>query len=192
MIGPVLPPLPGKGTTMTGRNLLLPLLLSMLLPTACAQDATRRTPPPDTVQRVDLTRYVGVWHEIARYPNRFQKECRVSTASYSIRDDGAITVVNRCSTDSGDKEARGIARVVDPATNARLRVSFFRPFYGDYWILDLGTDYEYAVVGTPDRKYLWILCRTPMMDTRLYGKLLEKIRGQGFDPDRLLLTGKVA
>jgi apolipoprotein D and lipocalin family protein len=177
---------------MTKRHLFLPLLFSMLLPTACAQDAARRAPPPDTVQRVDLTRYVGVWHEIARYPNRFQKECRESTASYTIRDDGAITVVNRCRTDSGDKEARGIAKVVDSVTNARLKVSFFRPFYGDYWIFDLGTDYEYAVVGTPDRKYLWILSRTPVMDARLYEKLLEKIRGQGFDPKRLLVTGAVA
>lgn len=163
----------------------------MLLPTACARDAARRTPPPDTVPHVDLNRYVGTWYEIARYPNRFQKECRESTAFYSIRDNGAITVVNRCRTDSVDKEARGIAKVVDSTTNARLKVSFFRPFYGDYWILDLGADYDYAVVGTPDRKYLWILSRTPMMDARLYEKLLEKIRGQGFDPQRLLVTGKV-
>ena len=177
---------------MTRRHLLLPFLFSMLLPTACAQDAALRAPYPETVPRVDLMRYAGNWHEIARYPNRFQKECRESTASYTIRDDGAITVVNRCRTDSGDKEAWGIAKVVDSVTNARLKVSFFRPFYGDYWILDLGTEYEYAVVGTPDRKYLWILSRTPMMNALLYKVLLEKIRMQGFDPERLLITGTVA
>ncbi|MRR07394.1 MAG: hypothetical protein EG828_10710 [Deltaproteobacteria bacterium] len=126
------------------------------------------------------------WYEIARYPNNFQKDCRKSSAFYSLREDGRVTVVNRCSRDSGKEEAHATAKVVDSTTNARLKVSFFWPFYGDYWILALDDEYSYAVVGTPDRKYLWILSRTPEMEESLYNNLLLKIQEQGFEPNRLL------
>ncbi len=164
---------------------LLPLAVIIFLLLACTRKGTLR-PPPETVPEVDLSRYMGTWYEIARYPNNFQKECRESTATYTLREDGRVTVVNRCRKDSGKEEAHATAKVVDRTTNAKLKVSFFWPFYGDYWILDLGTDYDYAVVGTPDRKYLWILSRTPEMEESLYERLLLKIRDQGFDPDRLL------
>lgn len=146
-------------------------------------------PPLKTVASVDLKRYGGIWYEIARYPNSFQKGCLGSTASYTLRDDGEIDVVNRCrdAEDGRTRQVKGRAWVVDPATNARLKVSFFWPFRGDYWIIDLGNEYEYAVVGTPNRKYLWILSRTPALDDSLYAAIMERVRRQGFDPGNVVL-----
>jgi len=169
---------------MSLKHLLLFAVIGILL-LACPQKGTYLK-PPDTVPRVDLSRYMGTWYEIARYPNNFQKDCRKSSAFYSLREDGSVTVVNRCSRDSGKEEAHATAKVVDSTTNARLKVSFFCPFYGDYWILAMDDEYSYAVVGTPDRKYLWILSRTPEMEESLYNNLLLKIQEQGFEPKRLL------
>jgi apolipoprotein D and lipocalin family protein len=141
-------------------------------------------PPLQTVQQVDLKRYLGQWYEIARYPNRFQKNCQESSASYALRDDGDIEVLNRCK-DSGDgkqRQSKGHAWVVDSASNAKLKVSFFWPFRGDYWIIELGKEYEYAVIGTPNRKYFWILSRTRTMDDTLYAAILQRAKQQGFDP----------
>jgi len=141
-------------------------------------------PPLQTVQQVDLKRYLGQWHEIARYPNRFQKGCLESSASYALRDDGDIEVLNRCK-DSGDgkqRQSKGHAWVVDSVSNAKLKVSFFWPFRGDYWIIELGREYEYAVIGTPNRKYFWILSRTRSMDDTLYTAILQRAKQQGFDP----------
>ena len=143
--------------------------------------------PPPTVDRVDLARYMGTWHEIARYPNRFQKDCTCATATYSLRPDGKVSVLNQCLTaDGASRSARGRAKVVDTATNARLKVSFFWPFYGDYWILDLDPDYQRVLVGTPNRKYLWILSRQPRMSPETYARLEARARELGFDPARLL------
>ena len=100
-------------------------------------------------------------------------------------------MVNRCNRDSLDGRetiARGRARVIDRETNARLKVSFFRPFWGDYWIIDLDPEYRYAVVGHPNRKYLWILCRTRTMDLLVYSGILERLTAQGYDIGRLQVT----
>jgi len=148
-------------------------------------------PPLRTVARVDLTRYAGTWYEIARYPNRFQKDCVATTATYTLRPDGRVTVVNRCRSktlDGKPKEAKGIAWVVDTASNAKLKVRFFWPFSGDYWIIDLGKDYEYAVVGHPKRSYLWILSRTPTLDEAVYQGILKRITAQGYDLKPLIKT----
>jgi apolipoprotein D and lipocalin family protein len=148
-------------------------------------------PPLQTVPSVDLSRYAGTWYEIASYAQRFQKGCTGTSATYTLRDDGNVDVLNRCARDSlGGRVtiARGRARVVDTNTNAKLKVSFFWPFWGDYWIIDLGRDYEYAVVGHPGRKYLWILSRTPAMDTTAYEGILERLRAQGYDTSRLVRT----
>ncbi|HOP41182.1 MAG TPA: lipocalin family protein [Geobacteraceae bacterium] len=161
------------------------LSVFLLVLPSCARKGDRRA-PPETAARVNLSRYMGTWYEIARYPNDFQKGCRQSTATYTLRDDGRVTVVNRCRVESGNKEAHGTAKVVDPTTNAKLKVTFFWPFYGDYWILDLGEHYDYAIVGTPDRNYLWILSRTPEMSELLYQRLCLKIKQLGFDPERLI------
>lgn len=147
-------------------------------------------PPLQTVPRVELSRYLGVWYEIARYPNRFQKGCLGSTARYSLREDGEIDVLNSCRSekDGSLREAKGRAWVVDAVSNARLKVSFFWPFRGDYWIIDLGEEYEYAVIGTPDRNYLWILSRTPVMNSDVYEGILQRVEKQGFVRNNLVKT----
>jgi apolipoprotein D and lipocalin family protein len=159
----------------------------------CAQTTTQRLglPPPRTVERVDLGRYAGTWYEIASFPQRFQRGCTATTASYAIRPDGEIDVVNTCrlgSPEGKEKSARGRARVVDLATGARLEVSFFRPFWGDYWILDLGPGYEYAVVGHPSRDYLWILARAPALDPAVYEAIVGRLEAQGYETRRLVRT----
>lgn len=145
-------------------------------------------PPLQTVQQVDLKRYLGQWYEIARYPNRFQKNCLESSASYTLRDDGDIEVLNRCTDSETGKhrQAKGHAWVVDTTSNAKLKVSFFWPFRGDYWIIELGSEYEYAVIGTPNRKYFWILSRTRTMDHTLYATILQRAKQQGFDPAQVV------
>jgi apolipoprotein D and lipocalin family protein len=148
-------------------------------------------PPLDVVEEVDLDRYAGLWYEIARYPNSFERGCVGVTAEYAPRDDGRIDVVNTCIESTLDGPARtieGTARVVDPATNAKLKVTFFWPFEGDYWIIDLAEDYSYAVVGSPDRQFLWILSRTPAMDDALYQQILDSLPERSFDPGRLDLV----
>lgn len=144
----------------------------------------------EVVPSVDLSKYVGRWYEIARLPNSFQKKCADSvTANYSLRPDGKIEVVNRCRKASGEyTTAKGKAKIVDKKTNAKLKVTFFWPFYGNYWILDLGPNYEYAVVGEPGRKYLWILSRSPAMDETLYQQLLKKMAARGFKTESMIRT----
>ncbi len=147
----------------------------------------------NVVPYVKIEQYVGTWHEIARYPNSFQKDCVATTATYTLDKDGKIKVVNRCrlgSVDGKEKTARGKAWVVDETSNAKLKVQFFWPFSGDYWIIQLDKDYQYAVVGHPKRKYLWILSRTPEMDEKLYHEILQKLVRQGYDPQRLITAAQ--
>jgi apolipoprotein D and lipocalin family protein len=152
--------------------------------------APARSTDLTTVSAVDLNRYLGTWYEIARYPNRFQKQCvGDTTASYSLREGGGINVVNRCRTKGGKiDEAKGRAKIVDQQSKAKLKVTFFWPFYGDYWIIGLDRDYRYAVVSDPNRKYLWILSRTPKMDPNLYDEAIRTIREKGLDPAKLITT----
>ena len=148
----------------------------------------------EVVNSVDLIRYAGRWFEIARLPNRFEKKCADSvTATYTLRTDGKIEVVNRCRKSSGEyTTAKGKAKIVDKQTNAKLKVTFFWPFYGDYWILDLGLNYEYAVVGDPSREYLWILSRSPRIEESLYQQLLAKMAARGFKTERMIRTSQPA
>ncbi len=159
---------------------------ALLLLAACAGQA-KVVSPVHTVPSVDLARYAGLWHEIARYPNIFQKGCRDSTATYRLRPDGEMDVINRClkGADGKSSEVKGHAWPADSGDMTRLKVSFFWPFRSDYWIIDLGDNYEYAVVGTPDREYLWILARQPKLSAELYGSILRRVEQQGFDPARL-------
>ena len=158
--------------------------------------AAQTAKPVGTVPFVDLNRYVGDWFEIARYPNRFQRRCVGDVrASYARRADGRLDVVNQCRTDDGRIQARGIARVVDDRTFARLKVRFapawlgFLPFvWGDYWIIGLAEDYSWAVVGSPDREYLWILSRTPRLDEARAAAARGVARANGFDVERLIQT----
>lgn len=142
-----------------------------------------------TVKSVDLKSYAGTWYEIARYEHFFEKGCKNVTATYELKNDGNIKVINRC-TDIGSnekKEAIGVA-YADDSTNSKLKVSFFRPFYGDYYILDLAQDYSHALVGSPDREYLWILARDKSIDESLKEYLLKKVSDLGFDRDKFLWT----
>jgi apolipoprotein D and lipocalin family protein len=159
----------------------------------CAPTTTERLGlgPLRTVAEVDLNRYLGSWYEIASFPQSFQAGCTGSTATYSSRDDGEIDVLNRCfleRLDGEEKTANGRARVVDEKTRAKLEVSFFRPFWGDYWIVDLAPDYSYAVVGHPSRDYLWILSRSATMDPATYQGILDRLKAQGYELDRLQRT----
>lgn len=166
-------------------------LITLLMFTGFAAMALEgRKDDLDVVPSVDLNRYVGRWYEIARLPNGFQKKCADTvSANYTLRADGKIEVLNRCRKASGEfTTAKGKAKIVDKKTNAKLKVTFFWPFYGDYWILDLGPNYEYAVVGEPDRKYLWILSRSPQMDEALFQELLQKMAGKGFNTEKIIRT----
>jgi len=148
-------------------------------------------PPLAVVDYVDLTRYAGKWYEIARYPNSFERGCVGVTAEYTLQDDGRVAVLNTCvesSLDGPERPIRGSARVVDSTTNAKLKVTFFWPFEGDYWIIDLDEDYTYAVVGEPSRQFLWILSRAPQMDDETYERIIESLPDYGYDPDRLILV----
>ena len=169
----------------------------VLVTTGCAATTTERLrlPPLETVARVDLSRYLGIWYEIASFPQSFQRGCTVTTAAYAVRPDGDIDVLNRCrvgSIDGKEKSALGRARVVDRSTNARLEVSFFRPFWGDYWIIDLADDYSYSVVGHPGRDYLWILSRTPTMAEATFQAIVARLEAQGYETARLKRTVQVA
>jgi apolipoprotein D and lipocalin family protein len=174
-------------------KLIIALTLTLLVVFQIKQSrAAAGSPPLQTVAHVDLTRYVGQWYEIARYPNSFQNGCVGSSAQYTLRADGEIDVVNSCRDGkTGEtRQAKGRAWIVDPASNARLKVSFFWPFRGDYWIIDLGKEYEYAVIGTPNRNYFWILARQPTMDDAVFSTLVQRAAGQGFDPSRIRREGQ--
>jgi apolipoprotein D and lipocalin family protein len=154
---------------------------------------------PSPVESVELRRYTGLWYEIAKIPNRFQKKCaRGTTAFYSLREDGKISVVNRCLDESGKTvRAVGLAKVMDAASNARLKVSFVnvlgvRLFWGDYWIIGLEENYEYAIVGHPKRDYGWILARSPQLTAETLEDIHEQLLSQGYDPDDFVLTAQTA
>jgi apolipoprotein D and lipocalin family protein len=145
----------------------------------------------ETVSSVDLDKYMGTWYEIASFPQRFQKGCHCTTATYTKTGKDYVIVENRCRKDSvRGKESyiKGKAFVVPNTGNAKLKVQFFWPFKGKYWIIDLADDYSYAVVGHPNRKYLWILSRTPEMDEDLYRNILHRIEQKNFDISKLQKT----
>ena len=177
---------------MSKRPHLLFGLASLLAALFGCAGPDRALPPLQTVPGVDLQRYAGTWYEIANYPHPFQEGCTATTADYSLRDDGRVDVLNRCRQGGLDgelDEARGIARVVDTQSNAKLEVSFFRPFWGDYWIIELAEDYRYAVVGHPGRDYLWILSRSPTMAADDYQGILQRLEStHRYDTSRLVET----
>ena len=178
--------------------LIVPVITALFLP-GPVMPSSQGDAGVRTVPAVDLNRYAGDWFEIARFPNRFQRQCTGNvTASYARRADGRIDVVNRCRTSTGMEEARGVARVVDEKTNARLKVRFAPAFlsflpsvWGDYWILALADDYSWVVVGSPDREYLWILARNPALDEASFARALAAARANGFDVDRLERTAQL-
>jgi apolipoprotein D and lipocalin family protein len=147
--------------------------------------------PLAVVPYVDLNKYVGDWYEIARLPASFEKDCYATKARYSLQPDGSVKVENSCHKGGIEgklKQATGKAVVADPVSNAKLKVQFFWPFSGDYWILELDPDYQYAVVGEPSRENLWILSRQPVLDNTIVNGLLQRARAKGFDTSKLIFT----
>lgn len=144
-----------------------------------------------TVASVDLNKYAGTWYEIAKIPNSFEKGLKCITATYSLRSDGKIGVQNKGHKESDPvkiKESNGKAWVPDPAYPGRLKVQFFWPFAGNYYILDLDANYQFVLIGDPSRNFLWILCRTKQMDTAIYQRLTAKAKAFGFDISRIKKT----
>jgi apolipoprotein D and lipocalin family protein len=151
--------------------------------------------PPKTVDYVDITRYAGLWYEIARFPTPFDEDAVAVTAEYTLNDNGTIRVLNKGLVGSLDGEPtsiQGVARVVNKRTNAKLAVRFDRAGIENaefpYWIIELGEDYDYAAVSNPGKSVLYILCRTPAMDAQLYGDLVQQLAARGFNTDKLELT----
>ncbi len=175
----------------------LSALCVCLLGLACATSTTQRLGlrPLQTVAQVDLQRYLGTWYEIASFMESYEKDCFGTYAVYTLRPDGNIDVLNSCHKGSltGDvKTAHGEARVVDEQTHAKLKVNFFGPFWGDYWVLELGDNYEYAVVGHPSRDHLWILSRTPRMEAQRYADILQRLKAAGYETEKLRPTPQPA
>jgi apolipoprotein D and lipocalin family protein len=139
---------------------------------------------PSVVSTVDLKRYQGIWYEIARLPNFFEKKLKCTSATYSLRDDGKITVINAgyyITDPQKSTSSKGVAWIPDKKSPGKLKVQFFWPFSGDYWIMYLDEDYKYVLVGDPANKYLWILAREKKMDDTTYKMLLQKAIDNGYD-----------
>jgi apolipoprotein D and lipocalin family protein len=170
------------------RYLLLPMILLLA---ACSppRDRLAGDEPPQTVEAVDLARYDGLWFEIVRADHGFERDCQGVTAFYTPQPDGTVEVINRCWKGSLEGEldiAEGRARYPDPADTAKLEVSFFGPFYGDYWVIDLAEDYSWAVVSEPQGRYLWILARDPQPGDAFIAARLSDLEARGFDTAGLI------
>ncbi len=147
------------------------------------------TAVPEPAKSVDLSRYTGRWYELARYEQGFQKGCDGVTADYTLRADGKIDVLNRCRKPDGKiSDAKGKAKIVDTDTNAKLKVSFFGPFYGDYWVLDRADDYSWAIIGEPSGRYLWILSREAEPPPAKLADLIARAGSLGYDTNYLRVT----
>jgi len=147
-----------------------------------------------TVPTVDLKKYAGTWYEIASYPQRFQKGCHGTTAEYTWNEKGYVIVENRCNKGSltgKPSSIKGKAFVEKNSGNAKLKVQFFWPFKGKYWIIDLADDYSYAVVSHPNKNYLWILSRTAKIQDVTYQQILSRLKEKGFDLTKIQLTEQV-
>jgi len=165
------------------RKALFILISIMMFSTAFSQKI------PFVVANVDLKRYQGKWYEIARLPNYFERKLKCTSATYTLRDDGKITVLNAGNyiTDfQKTSSARGVACIPDKNSPSKLKVQFFWPFSGDYWIMDLDKDYRYVLVGDPDLKYLWILAREKVMDEKTYRMLLQKAIDNGYSVETII------
>lgn len=160
------------------KKTLLILFAMMLFSSANSQKT------PSVVTSVDLNRYKGKWYEIARLPNYFERKLKCTSAEYTLREDGKITVVNAgnyITEPTKSTSAKGVAWIPDKNSPAKLKVQFFWPFSGDYWIMYLDKDYRYVLVGEPALKYLWILAREKQMDEPTYKMLLQKAVDNGYD-----------
>jgi apolipoprotein D and lipocalin family protein len=183
---------------MVIKRLALGLLaISAITPAiAYAADSTTdaAAKPLQAIEALNVSRYMGRWYEISRYPNRFQKKCVSDTqALYALEPDGTIAVTNSCKVESGEiDQARGVARQIGPSNSPKLEVrfapawlSFIPVVWGDYGVIDIDPGYQLAAIGEPKREYLWILSRTPKVAPQDYSALLGRLRAKGYDTTRL-------
>jgi apolipoprotein D and lipocalin family protein len=156
-------------------------------------------PPVNTIAVLDVPRYMGTWYEIAKFPNRFQTKCVANTrAQYLAQTGGTVQVLNSCATaDGSTMDALGQARQIGLATSPKLKVRFAPAWlswlpvvWGDYWVIDLDTDYQLAAVSDAKRDYLWVLSRTPQVSVKAYDALIERLRAQHFDVQKLERTAQ--
>lgn len=175
------------------------IALGLLLPLPVSAQNARPAAPLQTIERLDVARYMGTWYEIAKYPNVFQRSCATDTqAQYRQREDGQLDVVNRCRQANGElTEAVGRARQPGAADSPRLEVRFAPAWlswlpmvWGNYWIIDLDPAYKLVAVSEPKREYLWVLSRSPVADPVAYQELLGRLGAQGFDVARLERTAQ--
>ena len=182
------------------RNLFFSLLGVLLISLGAAHaNAQQDTQSVRTIAALDVPRYLGTWYEIAKFPNWFQKKCVSDTkAVYTAKPDGNLRVLNSCRTASGEtSEAEGLARQIGPKDSPKLEVRFapewlsFLPMvWGDYWVIDLDSQYQVAAVSDPRREYLWVLSRTPQLDPKVYDDLLQRLKQQQFDIQKLERTSQ--
>jgi apolipoprotein D and lipocalin family protein len=184
---------------MKARRVLAPLVLmsaaALALAGAAAASGTRgpigNKAVPEPAKPVDLNRYAGLWYELGRYENSFERNCEAVTADYRLLDNGAVQVVNSCrkgGVDGPAKTIKGRAKVVPGSQNAKLKVSFFGPFFGDYWVLDHADDYAWSIVGEPSGRYLWLLSRTAEPAASVRETIQARVRDLGYDTDLIRPT----
>lgn len=172
------------------------LLIGIGAPQVNAQEGVQGV---RTIATLDVPRYLGTWYEIAKFPNWFQKKCVSNTkAVYTAKPEGNLQVLNSCKTAGGEiSEAEGLARQIGAKDSPKLEVRFapewlsFLPMvWGDYWVIDLDPQYQVAAVSDPKREYLWVLSRTPHLDPKIYADLLQRLKQQQFDIQKLELTSQ--
>lgn len=165
-------------------------LISFALISACGgkPGPVGNSAVPEPAKAVELDRYLGKWFEMARYEAPFQKGCDGVTADYSLRDDGKIKVINSCTKEGKTTTANGKAKIVEGSQNAKLKVSFFGPFYGDYWVLDRAEDYSWAIVGEPSGRYLWMLTRQAQPEPQVRAQIEARVKELGYDWNLVRVT----
>ena len=155
----------------------------------CETNKNKNNVDLTTVKQLDLERYMGTWYEIARFNHPFERNLEGVTATYKLRPDGKITVINQGYKNSLNgklKRARGKAKQPNPDEPGKLKVSFFLFFYADYNILELDSNYQWVLIGSSTDKYLWILSRTPQPDQQTLNTILEKAKQRGYDTSKLI------
>jgi len=173
---------------MKSNSVLLKSIMIMCIGIFCGCNHYK---PLNTVSSVDIEKYMGKWYEISTIPQRFQKGCHCTTAEYTLTDKNFVKVLNSCKKDSVNDsvtQIEGKAFVVKNSNNSKLTVQFFWPIKAKYWIIDLAPDYSYAVIGHPNRKYLWILSRTTQLDESTYQQIISRLKEQDFITDLLVRT----
>lgn len=176
-------------------KLLSVCVVALSLMMGCSSPgSTATTTPLRTVPHVDLQQYMGAWYEQARIPNRFQRRCAADTqAFYSFLPSGRVRVLNRCRVLDGSLlSAEGEAKVVPNSGQSKLKVSFFKPFYGDYWILALDLKDGWVLIGEPSRKYGWVLSRKPDLDLSLLNHALSQAASQGYELSQFVRSAQTS